>query len=502
MTDSNGTDGRDSIDLDSVRGTGQGSDSESTENVTGVSEVHGQPEEVNATPLDEMPEEPFQVEPLSETGEMVQVFDIQRAPQEMAPGVSPSRLRPSEEALATAAPRDAPPIDLGPSEEAPATAAPGDAPPIDLGTSDPVAAEPEAHPKIKPSDIGTMTDLLSFAYQQDGKRMPISAVTFKAIDAAVLSESGWTEGERYAKRRVEVSLAEGLATHDPLLAVPPRLLGEIMEQSDGAATKKRLGEIVATVLRGNAAFDVDIVRSALISTPADRDAPFVALKARIARLSDGTIGSTAALTSPKDREKLASNAVVSLALLLGNRDRWTTEELIECFSRHLWAGSAQAVQRPRSVLAGSKSPEALHLVINAFYRKIARTESIANEALVEVDSERHRAQRAEALVEERDDLLAEQARAIQILEIHNTDLVKEIRASERQIEIDRSHHVSDYEEQRTRIVRMLEQQSKLLVDGLHALQNGSPSVTEEYLERTLSAFKREMDQLAERRRSI
>ena len=371
------------------------------------------------------------------------------------------------------------------------------APPAQLNIPEPSVTNPEISLKIKASGIRSITELLRFAYQQDGKRFTVSTAVFMAIDTNVRSESGLTDRERNAKRTSEVSLAGELAGNDPLLAVPPKLLGEIMDQPEGAATKKRLGEIMSMVFRGTAAFDADVIRSALISTPADRDAVFVALNSRIARLSDHLVAPTASSLRLKEREKLASNAVVSLALILDNRDRWTMEALIECLSFHLWGSPTQVVQRPRSVLTDSKSPEAIRLVVDAYAGKVARAESLFREALVDVENERSRAQIAEALIEERDESLAERSKVVESLELGNTELVKKIADGERQLKIERSRHISDYEALRTRIIRMLELRSELLVDGLHALQNGSPNVTEGYIERTLNAFRSELTKLME-----
>ena len=45
------------------------------------------------------------------------------------------------------------------------------------------------------------------------------------------------------------------------------------------------------------------------------------------------------------------------------------------------------------------------------------------------------------------------------------------------------------------MIRRLTTQIELLSDGLHALRNGSPEVTDEYLDRALSAFRQEVESL-------
>lgn len=52
-----------------------------------------------------------------------------------------------------------------------------------------------------------------------------------------------------------------------------------------------------------------------------------------------------------------------------------------------------------------------------------------------------------------------------------------------------THSVDDYEAQRTAALRAVDAQVRLLADGLHAQQNGSPEVATEYMERALDALR-------------
>jgi hypothetical protein len=58
-----------------------------------------------------------------------------------------------------------------------------------------------------------------------------------------------------------------------------------------------------------------------------------------------------------------------------------------------------------------------------------------------------------------------------------------------------SHMIDDYEQLRTRVIRRLGSEIDLLADGLHALCNGAPEITAEFLERSLSALMREIEYL-------
>lgn len=50
-------------------------------------------------------------------------------------------------------------------------------------------------------------------------------------------------------------------------------------------------------------------------------------------------------------------------------------------------------------------------------------------------------------------------------------------------QIMKSHLIDDYETVRTHALRTLLRQTDLLDDALHALRNGSPHVTDEFVER-------------------
>ena len=49
-----------------------------------------------------------------------------------------------------------------------------------------------------------------------------------------------------------------------------------------------------------------------------------------------------------------------------------------------------------------------------------------------------------------------------------------------------AHTIADLDAARTRAVRVAEAEAAMLTDALHALRNGSPAVTEEYLHPALT----------------
>lgn len=369
----------------------------------------------------------------------------------------------------------------------------------------PSDAEVSADEVNKVSDIRTVEALIVYAYQQEGKRFTVPGQVFETIarqprvndnDERKPEIDDDSEGDLREDPALELVL--DLAKRDPLLAVPPRLLVEIEDGNIDAAARKRLLLLVAAVLKCHAAFRSEALQASLLTAPTDRKALFDSLRTAAirTRTEDLTMpGTPLKELKAKEREKLASNALTSLALLLSMRDRWTTEEFAECLHTHLWHTSSRGSRRPKALLADSRTPDALDVVADMYAAQTRRAELLA------LDQERHaeqaikRAFEAQALLEQREAVLEAQAEQIAALRQRIAGLEGEVEHERKVRIVDRSHHVDDYESMRTRVIRMLDKQTQLLSDGLHALQNGSPGVTEEYLDRTLVAFSRELQQL-------
>lgn len=58
-----------------------------------------------------------------------------------------------------------------------------------------------------------------------------------------------------------------------------------------------------------------------------------------------------------------------------------------------------------------------------------------------------------------------------------------------------AHVIDDYERMRTSAVRSMSSSVDLLTDALHALRNGAPNVTGEYLDRVIYALTTELARL-------
>ncbi|GAA4758507.1 hypothetical protein GCM10023217_33730 [Gordonia alkaliphila] len=199
-----------------------------------------------------------------------------------------------------------------------------------------------------------------------------------------------------------------------------------------------------------------------------------------------------------NRARLEKNAVYALGLLRVVQGAWNLDRFIDELNRAVWVTavpSAIRVERQASTIVESGRLDSLGLVAANYSSRMAqyasevdRLENVVNasssrEAVlvgqIEVGNERER-----SLVEESDVLRSEVQRLEAAL------------AAERESRIvSQSHLIDDYELLRTRVIGRLTEEVSLLTTGLEALRDGVPSVTEEYLDRSLRGLGRELEQL-------
>ncbi|MFC0315787.1 hypothetical protein ACFQNE_17545 [Gordonia phosphorivorans] len=217
-----------------------------------------------------------------------------------------------------------------------------------------------------------------------------------------------------------------------------------------------------------------------------------------AEMRDGGKGLGDGPFTAANRARLEKNAVYALGLLRVVQGAWNLDRFIDELNRAVWVTavpSAIRVERQASTIVESGRLDSLGLVAANYSSRMAqyasevdRLENVVNasssrEAVlvgqIEVGNERER-----SLVEESDVLRSEVQRLEAAL------------AAERESRIvSQSHLIDDYELLRTRVIGRLTEEVSLLTTGLEALRDGVPSVTEEYLDRSLRGLGRELEQL-------
>ena len=199
-----------------------------------------------------------------------------------------------------------------------------------------------------------------------------------------------------------------------------------------------------------------------------------------------------------NREKMRVNAVTSFALLRVLRDRWSPEWFAESMSALVWNAPAPKTAREAvAVLVSGQRGDALSQLARLFEGKLAEAGRKVQEAEGTAASHARRA----SLAEERQRALSEELDAerwrVEELTRQVAALKENLEAEHGNRAVDHSHHVDDYETLRTRVLRQLSEQADLLADGLHAIRHERLAVADEFVDRALTAIKKEVAHVRE-----
>lgn len=367
----------------------------------------------------------------------------------------------------------------------------GESAPSSLG-----AADAESTSLAKLSDIKSMDDLLRYAYGEGGKKLAAP----KSIYANIERNTEYPLDGEPAYR-----IVQELSKDDRLLGVPPRLLIHADDADAPIRVRRRLLDCMSYALRLHPVFQPSALQSVLnrAPDPHDVDSAFDLLKETVDTGVPRTPADQGQKLKDSERARLRTNAITALALVLALRDGWAVDRLVECLYRHLWTldSTVAGAFRPKAAIAESRTPEVLAAVARVFHRRATDAErqlaeiSRLNEQLI------NRVFTAEQETESRDLTIEELRKDLLGLESRIAELEAVIERERYGRVVDQSHHLDDYEALRTRIVRLLDRESRLLTDGLHALRNDRPTIADEFIERALDAFDRELQQLRDREAS-
>lgn len=325
----------------------------------------------------------------------------------------------------------------------------------------------------------TVLELIEHAYAAGGKKLSFAA------DLASL-EADDSQAEPEIRRLRE------LAASDRLLAVPPQVLIALTSVKTKYAARHRILELMLAALADHPVFHA--YRRQLLEPDAEPR-----LEAR--NVSDATRVVTYLALGYKEskdftadnREKMRVNAVTSFALLRVIRDRWSPELFAESMSALVWnAPAPETALEAVAVLVSGQRGDALSQLARLFEGKLAEVGRKLQDAERTAASQVRRA----SLAEERQGALsaeldAERQRVAELTS-QMAALKESLEAEHGNRVVDHSHHVDDYETLRTRVLRQLSEQADLLADGLHALRHERLAVADEFIDRALSAIKKEV----------
>lgn len=357
--------------------------------------------------------------------------------------------------------------------------------PEDEAAGDRASSEPADSPATSKGpaikEVRSIEGLIRYAYSRSG-RFSIPPHVREAIAA---------EDIAVADLRAVI---EELAAQDPLLKVPVRLLAAIDRAQGSLKFRWRSLSAVALALMAHPQLQgVGGLDTALLYPEyGDR----TALLAEVAGTlrADGPQSALGDSTEMREHERreLIENGISAVAMYLSIQREWTDADLVRELEAALRAEnyrSARGRKRESTkALLIEASPAALVAISEAWRAEITAAEdrvATADRQRNIADQERETATgfQHSAEIETRRLRLMLAAREETIAGLRDA-----IAQEQRARRVQSSHAVNDYENLRTRMIRLLDRQLGLLEDGLHALRNGSASVTEEYLERVIEAF--------------
>lgn len=325
----------------------------------------------------------------------------------------------------------------------------------------------------------TILELIEHAYAAGGKKLSLAAdlTSLEADDS---------------RAEPEMRRLRELAASDRLLAVPPQVLTALTSVKTEYTARSRILELMLAALADHPVFLAH--RKQLLE-------PDVEPRLEARNVSDATRAVTYLALGYKEskdftadnREKMRVNAVTSFALLRVLRDRWSPEWFAESMSALVWnAPVPKTSQGAVAVLVSGQRDDALSQLARLFEGKLAEVGRKLQDAERMAASQVRRA----SLAEERQGALsaeldAERQRVAELTS-QMAALKESLEAEHGNRVVDHSHHVDDYETLRTRVLRQLSEQADLLADGLHALRHERLAVADEFVDRALSAIKKEV----------
>lgn len=334
--------------------------------------------------------------------------------------------------------------------------------------------------KERPTSI---LGLIEYAYGEAGRKLNLARKDLRQL--SVVSEAS----------QAEIDTVRRLAAEDPFLAVPPSLLATLAELGAEPPVRRRVLELVLVALASHKIFEGKLERL----TDGMMHPPLTAREVSDAakHATFGALGlKDAAEFKEAARERLRVNAVTAFELFRVLRDGWAADRFIKDMSAVVWDAPMQrSAPKVAALLATAKNADALSQLSRQFETLLRDSQRQTGEARAQAAQQERRAEVAEASQRSlAADLGAERSRLTALVS-QVEDLTQRLTAEQSNRVVDKSHLVDDYEVLRTRVIRRLTTQIELLSDGLHALRNGSPEVTDEYLDRALSAFRQEVESL-------
>lgn len=305
--------------------------------------------------------------------------------------------------------------------------------------------------------------------------------------------------------KAQAEVVATLAKADPTLSGPFKLLqyvasrGVPLGRSTGAPIEAVLERLHDLALLALGLHPVFRIWTEELADP--RRTPELTVKVvgdEVAKVSAETFGLPDDQFKKSDQDRLLRNAIACLSLVRALQRDWDLDRFIDESRSALWSADvpkAIGLEKAAGLLSASRDGSLLGLVSDAYEARV----SARNQEITRLKAEAARdARRIDSLEEQKREADAREEALTARAEAFSADIVrlrKELDAERDNRVVDKSHATDDYETLRTRVIRRLTGEIDLLTDALHAVRNGASPVAEEFLDRSLLALSREVEQL-------
>lgn len=371
----------------------------------------------------------------------------------------------------------------------------------DLGAGGPEGDAPPARTRntgsagegLPKPQMASIEDLIRSAYESRARLLELSKGELRKLpvdDAEIASQS---------------ALVAELAPKDPVLAVPFKLLQYVAWQGvdlrraqdvESARVLIRLRDLSLVAMSHHPVFATWTDQLADPSREPTLTSQYLREEACV--LDPAKLGLTGEEFKQAARDRLVRNTVACFGLLRSLQCEWTPARFIDDSYEFCWryeVPSAASRERIVGTIAATRDLEVLGLVADNYTSRIDGLDRRVAELERQLEAAGNREARLKDQLEEAANTAGAANTRAEAFSADIVRLKKELAAEQDNRVVDKSHMADDYETLRTRIIRRLGGEIDLLTDGLHALRNGSTGVAEEFLDRSLLALTREVEQL-------
>lgn len=343
----------------------------------------------------------------------------------------------------------------------------------------PAPSRRTASPKKKSQiEIDDIAKFLTYAYSRKGQRVAISAKVKKALHA------NYNFHEKSRTRLREI------AKDDALLAVPRQILLSARKANVSRNLKNSILNFVGDVMKQHPAFSIPEVEQVFSRSVHSTDPGGVLTALGAINYSKLPGIDNGKQFKPKDYNVLKYNIIYLLTIWFVETRGLSAEKLVPHIFSALWQPQALATKDDTErlqILTDIRELAGVGIACLSFKKQADRQMKITEITERKFESLSVQLREAKGSTEK-------SQQGVRVLEKRITELITALDIEKQAHDNARIHLGDDLESFRTRVVRRLKSEVKLLDEGLHALRDNPPKIwiIEDHVERVIDGLKKEL----------